>query len=387
MVYRPATCRPKPPSCGRGPRFRERELVGANPLDPQDVGRFLVESFNPTRTMLGRAQMDQLKADLLSAHADGVVWKFVLVPEPIQNLGVVGAADRFEGYAAERTEILSFVAANQITNVVFVAADIHGTLVNNLTYQLGPFQPQIQTAAWEISTGSVAFDAPFGPTVVEIAAGLGFLTPQQVAFYESLPREGKDAFVRTMVDQQIQPLGYDAVGLEGSGVPAELLEGSYANLHTFGWSQFEIDPTSFALTVTTYGIDPYTREELESDPGAIVDREPFVVGRFRVQAAPEGGQPSEVDSPLPPFSLQVTPMPALDRAILRYSVPSGVGIDLSVIDISGRTIRRLAVGDPQAGEVTWDLADEAGRLVPAGVYFAQLRVGDRVATERMVIAR
>ncbi|MFM7281692.1 MAG: alkaline phosphatase D family protein, partial [Planctomycetia bacterium] len=61
----------------------------------------------------------------------------------------------------ERTELLAFIQANNIKNVVFVAADIHGTLVNNLTYQIGPGQPQVLTGAFEITTGAIAYNAPF----------------------------------------------------------------------------------------------------------------------------------------------------------------------------------------------------------------------------------
>ncbi len=48
----------------------------------------------------------------------------MLTPEPIQNLGVLIAEDRFEGYAAERTQILKFINDQHIDNVVFVTADI-----------------------------------------------------------------------------------------------------------------------------------------------------------------------------------------------------------------------------------------------------------------------
>lgn len=82
--------------------------------------------------MLGSQQLADLKADLLSAQVGGVPWKFVMVPEPIQQLGVNGAADRFEGYYAERNDLLSYIDQNEIQNVAFVAADIHGTLVNDL---------------------------------------------------------------------------------------------------------------------------------------------------------------------------------------------------------------------------------------------------------------
>lgn len=252
--------------------FRDRELPGANPTDPASVLNFLVSAFDPSRTLLGRAQVNELKQDLLEAQSAGVVWKFVIVPEPIQNLGVLAASDRFEGYAAERTELLSFITTNAIRNVVFVSADIHGTLVNDVSFQAGPGQPQIPTGAFEITTGPIAYDAPFGPTVAGLAAALGLLTPQQFAFYSSLPTPAKDAFVRGLVDQQLAPLGYSPLGLEGSTVPATLLQGSYVATHVYGWSEFEIAPTTGVLTVTTWGVDP-----------ANVLATPSVVSRFQVQ--------------------------------------------------------------------------------------------------------
>jgi len=62
---------------------------------------------------------------LLAAQADNVVWKFIAIPEPIQNLGILIASDRYEGYAAERSELLRFIDENNIKNVVFISADIH----------------------------------------------------------------------------------------------------------------------------------------------------------------------------------------------------------------------------------------------------------------------
>ncbi len=276
--------------------FRDKELPGVtNPADPLQIGAFLVASFDPSRTMLGGPQKAALKSDLLDAQQSGITWKFILVPEPIQNLGVLAASDRFEGYAAERSEILAFVAAQGIENVVFVAADIHGTLVNDITYQTAPFAPQIPTGSFEITTGSVAFDAPFGPTVVALGAAVGLLSPQQVAFYQSLPTPGKDAFVRSVVNQTIAPLGYDALGLENGPLNATLLEGSYVPTHTYGWTEFDIDQGTKALTVTTFGIDPYTAAELLADPQPIVDRRPTVVSRFQVQPAGSTACPGDLD--------------------------------------------------------------------------------------------
>lgn len=281
-----------------GRSFRDAELPGVqNPLDPAQVGAFLAGSFNPTRTLLGQRQLQRLFDDLLAAQHAGVTWKFIFVPEPIQNLGVIGASDRFEGYAAERTAILKFIDDNAIPNVVFVSADIHGTLVNNLTYQLSPLQPQIATNAFEISTGSVAFDAPFGPTVLGVAAnvpvapGVSLLDAflQQIGVpnlqtFNALPEPVRNTALEQLVNQQIIPLGYDPLGLEPGGpIDATLIQGSYTAVFNFGWSEFDIDDKTQALRVTTYGIDPYTQSELEADPTSIVQRKPRIIGQFVVK--------------------------------------------------------------------------------------------------------
>ena len=274
--------------------FRDQPLPDiTNLTDLTQIGNFLAGSFNPSRTMLGKAQLNDLLNDLLNADRAGITWKFVMVPEPIQNFGLLGAADRFEGYAAERTAILSFIKSKGIRNVVFVAADIHGTVVNNLTYQTQPNGPQIGVDAFEITTGSVAFDAPFGPSVIQIAAATGIITPSTVALYNSLPRAGKDNLVTSLINQSIAPFGYDPVGLQGSSIAATLVQGAYTALHTYGWTEFVIDPATQQLRVITYGIDSYSREQIEADPAGILARAPAVVSEFTVTP-----QPSKIYLPL-----------------------------------------------------------------------------------------
>ncbi len=269
--------------------FRDTELADVTNLaDPAQVANFLAASFDPKRTMLGKQQLEDLKRDLLQSQKDGITWKFIEIPEPIQNIGVLAAADRFEGYAAERTEILKFINENKISNVVFISADIHGTLVNNLTYQNAPGQAQIATSAFEITTGSVGYSAPFGPTVAQFGAALGIITPAQKATYDSLSAAGKNAFIKNIVDGGLAPLGYDPLGLDknlsqSNGlINAKLLQGDYVATETYGWTEFNIDKETQKLTVTTYGIEPYTRAELEANPTAITSRQPKIVSQFEV---------------------------------------------------------------------------------------------------------
>ncbi len=262
----------------------------------EEIAAFQAASFDPNRTFLGEPQLEDLKNDLLQAENDGITWKFVMVPEPIQNLGTLAAADRFEGYAAERTELLKFIDDNNIDNVVFVAADLHGTFVNNLTYQEGFGGEQIATNAFEITTGSVAFDAPFGPTLIELGTALNALSPEQLALYNSLPIisdgdsevDDRDDFLKQLINENISPLGYDPIGLNDNleiadgKIDATLIQGDYIATHTFGWTEFEVDPNSQQLRVVTYGLEPYTEEELLTNPQEIINRELQVVSAFAV---------------------------------------------------------------------------------------------------------
>ncbi|NEQ46765.1 MAG: phytase [Leptolyngbya sp. SIOISBB] len=283
--------------------FRDAQLDPANIADPTE---FLVQSFDPSRTLLGRAQLDLLKADLLAAEADGTTWKFVVVPEPIQNFGVANAEDRFEGYAAERTELLSFIDQNDIDNVVFMAGDFHGTIVNNLTYQTGPGQEQIATNAFEVVTGPVAFfDGRFGPNVIDIASAFGLITPEQQAIYDALPiapdlddiPNDKDDFLAQILVAQTDLLGYDPVGLDNNLaiaddlINATLLQGDYVAAHTFSWTEFDIDAETQKLTVTTYGIDAYSEADLLANPQAVLDLEPRIVSQFEVTPTLETVEP------------------------------------------------------------------------------------------------
>ncbi|WP_016951595.1 phytase [Anabaena sp. PCC 7108] len=336
--------------------FRDTELVDVtDTTDPTQVANFLAASFDPSRTMLGEVQLEDLKSDLLQAQNNGITWKFIMVPEPIQNIGIAIAADRFEGYAAERTEILKFINDNNIENVVFVTADFHGTLVNNLTYQLAPDQEQIATGAFEIITGSVAYDAPFGPTV-----GNFFLLPDQKAIYDSLPIANdadsivndKDDFIKSVIDGGLTPLGYDPVGLNNNLavadglIDATLLQGDYVATHTYGWTEFDIDPITQKLTVTTYGIDAYTREELEANPDSVTNRQPQIVSQFEVNPTLSPIQESNLVIGTPGADILKA---GIDFGGINQIVFTGAGNDQVDVPLGGSVVgnNRIATGSGQ----------------------------------------
>ena len=168
--------------------FRDAPLPAiTDPFDVNQVEAFLASTFTSRSDDAGTSlNWNRLKSDLLESQRDGITWKFVVIPEPIQNFGVINAEDRFEGYAAERTELLKFIHENAIQNVVFIAGDFHGTIVNNLAYQELQIEGTDNSTvvnstpidAFEVVTGPVAFfDGLLGPSTVNIAASAGVLSP------------------------------------------------------------------------------------------------------------------------------------------------------------------------------------------------------------------
>jgi 3-phytase/alkaline phosphatase D len=261
--------------------FRDEELEWLTNFEEGAVAAFIERTFEPGRTMLGAAQFEELKTHLLEAQAAGITWKFILVPEPIQNLGPLGT-DRFDAYAAERALLLRFIVESEIKNVVFIAADIHGTLVNNVTYQETANGEQQPTGAFEVSTGPVAFDAPLGPSLISLANGLGLVTDEQKQFYDNLPAGGKNLGFLVALNAQLMRFGYDTIGLQESEIQAELVRGAYIATTTYGWTEFEIDAATQELRVATYGIPYYSREEMQGD-ARIRALKPAVVSEFVVQ--------------------------------------------------------------------------------------------------------
>jgi phosphodiesterase/alkaline phosphatase D-like protein len=296
--------------------FRDQELSSVgNITDPAQIGSFIARSFDAEksniRTMLGKRQMARLKADLIATQNDGIVWKFVVLPEPIQNLGVLGAADRYEGFASERTELLGFIDEQAIKNVVFIAADIHGTVINDLTYQRredvltaldtsgNPLAaPQRMTSTFEITTGSVAFDPAFGDAVTRLLAFvpggqtvlaqlLASVKANNLDEFKQLPMTVKNAAMQTLIDQQLKNLGYTPIGLQDNNlIKAKLKQGSNAALFSFGWTRFDIEPDNHILKITTYGIEPYTAKNLANNSAEVINRKPEIVSQLVVSPRP-----------------------------------------------------------------------------------------------------
>jgi phosphodiesterase/alkaline phosphatase D-like protein len=117
---------------------------------------------DPARTLLGAEQKQWLKDQLAASTA---TWKIVANPVPVQSL-LVSPYDRWEGYAAERREILEFIRDEAIDNVVFLATDFHANIFGPV--RIDPFD-STPPVAYEAVTGPIAT----APLQQEIVSAVG----------------------------------------------------------------------------------------------------------------------------------------------------------------------------------------------------------------------
>jgi hypothetical protein len=83
------------------------------------------------------------------------------------------------------------------------------------------------------------------------------------------------------------------------------------------------------------------------------------------------------------------PNPFNPHTAISYRMMEGGSAEIVVYDVLGRHVRTLVKGVVPAGdqEVVWDGRDDSGNLVSSGVYFYQLRAGNVVETQRMVLLK
>ena len=137
-------------------------------LTPAPPPGCLSTLFDTARTLLGPVQKAQLLADLTASTAR---WKLIVSQEPVQQFHI-NPYDRYEGYAAERAELLAVI--EQIDGVAFLSTDIHATLLNQVAVDLftAPAAVAVELvtgpiAATTYASQVLALAGPFGLQVVD----------------------------------------------------------------------------------------------------------------------------------------------------------------------------------------------------------------------------
>ena len=83
------------------------------------------------------------------------------------------------------------------------------------------------------------------------------------------------------------------------------------------------------------------------------------------------------------------PNPVVRVAHMAYTLPRPAVVRVDAYDVTGRHVRTIASGfrDAGTGDVAWDLRDDDGRALGAGVYLIRAQLADRSWTRRVVAVR
>jgi len=113
-------------------------------------------------------------------------------------------------------------------------------------------------------------------------------------------------------------------------------------------------------------------------------------GRGCGELEPGGSTPVGVPAAPPPAADEfrgAAPNPFRAETSLAFALRDPASVRLAIFDVTGRRIRVLRNGRHGAGrhQAAWDGRDDAGRAVPAGLYFVRIEAGALVETRKLVM--
>jgi alkaline phosphatase D len=156
---------------------------------------------DPSRTLLGAEQKAWLKKQLTASDA---TWKVIINPVPVQALAFL-PYDRWDGYAAERRELLEFIRDNGLKNVVFLTTDFHANIFGPVL--MDPFgdDSDRQTIAYEAIAGPIATTPLQQDVVAVIGEAQAGLLPRFLTGVIGVECAALDAYAYGLVE--IDPAG------------------------------------------------------------------------------------------------------------------------------------------------------------------------------------
>lgn len=182
-----------------------------------------------------------------------------------------------------------------------------------------------------------------------------------------------------------------SVFTNGSWDANAFVEGNtcYVNAETNGIVAFDIT-------------DPSAPNQVASYNGTETSRNVYVVNGLIYDAEKEGGlsiyrndlYTSIASEGMIPsdFALVNYPNPFNPSTTISYSIPESAGkssVRLEVFNVLGQNVQTLVNNTQEVGNysVVWNSMDQMGHVVPAGIYFYRLSVGEMVRTNKMILLK
>jgi alkaline phosphatase D len=165
---------------------RSRDLFAVLvPSLSQPVSQACKDRINdPNRTFLGRRQMEAFKRDVQRSSA---TFKVIINETPIQQFYAL-PYDRWEGYEAERQELLTHLRDN-VRNVVFLTTDTHANFINDARLRTLEDGGPVNSGIFDVVTGPAA-TKNFGLEIDDATGRSGAGTAIRGAFFKPQPPNG-----------------------------------------------------------------------------------------------------------------------------------------------------------------------------------------------------
>ncbi len=352
---------------------------------------------DPDRTILGAEQkawfLDQLANSTAKWKLIGqqvifselnVGWASLATPDTSYQQFESFFLDIWDGYPAERSEIINFVSENEIDNVVVLTGDFHSSFAFDVIDAPASiaFIPIPGVGNIPLYSPNPAYNVETG----EGAAFVEFATPSITSanFDENVTLD-LALFFQATINQPIVEMGFNL------GNPNPHMR--FTDLVQHGYFIIDVKADSAQADFFFSPID------------AIVDNESFSSGWYsrdgenylNEAAAPSAGKevqdtPAPNDPPLANSTealengrvfalLGLYPNPFSDRTTLHYSLTESTDLRIDLYDANGRMVRNLIDRELLPG--VFNLQLDAQDL-PEGTYFYRIQAGAQQMTAKVV---
>jgi len=89
------------------------------------------------------------------------------------------------------------------------------------------------------------------------------------------------------------------------------------------------------------------------------------------------------------YKLTNYPNPFSHSVIITYSIPQNTKVSLKIYNVMGKQVKILVNAKVAAGiyNIQWNVSDEKGNAVPAGIYFLRMEAGDYLETKKLSVIK
>ncbi|MEM9258513.1 MAG: alkaline phosphatase D family protein, partial [Bacteroidota bacterium] len=346
------------------------------------------------RTLLGTVQKEWLKGQLIFSTAK---WKIIgqqVMFSPF-NIGWAGLAvnetynenesrflDIWDGYPAERTEMINFLSDNELDNLVILTGNFHSSLV----YEVADPPNDVEVLDFPgfgmvpVYSSNDTYESSTGKGAVAVE----FLTPSITsANFDELIDSSEAVQLGEQLNTPLRPFSLEL------GIPNPHMK--FADLTRHGYFLFDVRSDSvqadyYFSNIRQAGAAETFAAGFSSQVDTNQVKRVFAPSPEKtVQDIPAPSSPPDFinatvnPNALPGFRvLSLYPNPAGPVANLHYGLNQAMSLSIDLLDASGRLIRRLEQSRKPAGLYT--LSTDLSGLT-SGTYFYRIEGPSGVTTQ------